>query len=563
MNIPVLQISSLSVSFGNSKVVNDVSIQLLPGQVLGIVGESGSGKSLTALSIIGLLPEAKNIKTEGQIQYSQNSGKILNMLSLKSDELNRVRGNEVSMIFQDPLSSLNPSVRCGKQAAEPLRHHFRLRKREAKKRILELFAKVALPNPEKVYNAYPHELSGGQRQRVMIAMAMSTKPRILIADEPTTALNVTVQKEIVQLLRTLREESGTAVVFISHDLALVSNIADHIVVMQLGKVVEQGSASEIFANPNEAYTKALMACRPKLGENPLRLPTVADFVNGVENSVPKSEKEKYSADLQEGKTILSIENLSVHYAMGRRNRGNADAWFRANDDISLSLFQGETLGLVGESGCGKSTLIRAALQLIRPTSGKVIFDNRDLATLSERELRKYRTRLQIVFQDPYSSLTPTRSVKEALLEPMNQHRIFGSRRERLEYAVHILEKTGLSGDDLGKYPHQFSGGQRQRIVIARALVLKPEIVFCDESVSALDVSVQAQVLNLFNDLKDEFGLTYVFISHDMNVVGYMSDRIAVMEKGKIVESGLASDVLSNPKQEYTQTLIDSIPKVMV
>ncbi|PKP04516.1 MAG: ABC transporter ATP-binding protein [Bacteroidetes bacterium HGW-Bacteroidetes-6] len=563
MTQPILDISSLTVSFGNSKAVNDVSFQLFPGEVLGVVGESGSGKSLTALSIMGLLPPAKNLTANGCIYFEQQKQKSVDILKLKTGELNSIRGNNISMIFQDPLSSLNPSIRCGRQAAEPLRHHAKMGRREAKNKILELFAKVALPDPRKVFNAYPHQLSGGQRQRVMIAMAMSTRPRVLIADEPTTALDVTVQKEIIQLLHKLRAESGTAIVFISHDLALVSNIADRIVVMQHGRVVEQGSVSEVFSNSQAAYTKALLACRPTLSGNPDRLPTVNDFVDGVQNKSAHTIRKAFPKNQIHENLILSVENLSVHYAMGRRNRENADVWFRANDNISLDLFQGETLGLVGESGCGKSTLIRAILQLIKPTAGNVMFDNHNLAILSNRELRKLRTRLQIVFQDPYSSLTPTLSVKDALLEPMNQHRIFGSRRERLEYAVHILEKTGLSGDDLGKYPHQFSGGQRQRIVIARALVLKPEIVFCDESVSALDVSVQAQVLNLFNDLKDEFGLTYVFISHDMNVVGYMSDRIAVMEKGKIVESGLASDVLSNPKQEYTQTLIDSIPKVMV
>ncbi len=535
--------------------------QLFPSQVVGIVGESGSGKTLTSLAIIGLLPEIKTIKQEGHIQYMQRNGVSADMLDTKHVNMNRIRGNEISMIFQDPLSSLNPSIRCGNQASEPLRHHFKLKKKEAKKRIIELFAKVALPDPEKVYNSYPHQLSGGQRQRVMIAMAMSTKPRILIADEPTTALDVTVQKEIIQLLNTLKEESETAIVFISHDLALVSNIADYIVVMQHGKVVEQGPSASIFANPKAPYTKALMACRPQLTNNPLRLPTVNDFLNNDSISKPINDLAKEPSDLLVGDKILSIENLSVHYALGRRNKQKADAWFRANDQISLNLFQGETLGLVGESGCGKSTLIRAALQLIRPTSGSVVFDGCDLTSLSERELRKYRTRLQIVFQDPYSSLTPHRSVKDALLEPMNQHRVLGS--QRLDYAVYILEKTGLSADDLKKYPHQFSGGQRQRIVIARALVLKPEIVFCDESVSALDVSVQAQVLNLFNDLKDEFGLTYVFISHDMNVVGYMSNRIVVMQKGKIVESGIAKEIISNPQNAYTQTLIESIPKVVL
>ncbi|HBG71929.1 MAG: ABC transporter ATP-binding protein [Bacteroidetes bacterium GWF2_43_63] len=557
MEIPLLSVRNLTVSFGNAKAVNDVSFNLKKGQVLGIVGESGSGKSLTALSLIGLLPEVKNITAAGKILYSRNNAMQTDLAALNIKQLNKIRGNEISMIFQDPLSSLNPSMKCGLQAIEPLRYHLRLRKREAARQILQLFEKVKLPDPQKIFESYPHQLSGGQRQRVMIAMAMSTHPRILVADEPTTALDVTVQKEIIQLIRDLQSESGTSVIFISHDLALVRTIADHVLVMNKGVAVEQGEVENIFSNPAHDYTKALIACRPKLGNNPVRLPTVSDYVRQSDVDASTLHPER----LFSNEEILKVENLSVHYALGRRSRSSSDAWFRANDNISLSLFKGETLGLVGESGCGKSTLIRAMLQLIKPTSGKVLFDGLDLTQLSGNKMRHLRTRMQIVFQDPYSSLTPTLSVRDALLEPMKEHRIFSNKRERIDYAVNILEKTGLSADDLKKYPHQFSGGQRQRIVIARALVLKPEIVFCDESVSALDVSVQAQVLNLFNDLKDEFGFTYVFISHDMNVVGYMSDRIMVMNKGKIVESGATREVIENPQQDYTKTLIDSIPVI--
>ncbi|MPM02430.1 Glutathione import ATP-binding protein GsiA [bioreactor metagenome] len=557
MNNPILSIQQLSVSFGKSVAVSGISFDLQQGQVLGIVGESGSGKSMTALSVIGLLPEVKDIQSSGKILYADIKDKIADLAALPLKDLNRIRGNEIAMIFQDPLSSLNPSMKCGLQAVEPLRYHLRLSRSEAKKRILELFSRVKLPDPKKVFESYPHQLSGGQRQRVMIAMAMSTHPRILIADEPTTALDVTVQKEIIQLIRDLQRESGTSVLFISHDLALVRTIADHVLVMNKGVAVEYGEVDRVFSDPQHSYTKALIACRPKLSGNPERLPTVSDFLDQ-----PRKEIEKRVSGLSgNGNEILRVENLHVHYSLGRRSRSGAEAWFRANDDISLSLYKGETLGLVGESGCGKSTLIRAMLQLIKPTSGKVMFDGVDLTQLSASKMRHLRTRMQIVFQDPYSSLTPTLTVRDALLEPMKEHRIFTNKRERLEYAVHILEKTGLSADDLKKYPHQFSGGQRQRIVIARALVLRPEVVFCDESVSALDVSVQAQVLNLFNDLKDEFGLTYVFISHDMNVVGYMSDRIMVMNKGKIVESGIAAEVISNPQQDYTKMLIDSIPVI--
>jgi len=557
MNLPVLAIDNLSVSFGASVAVRQISLLLQPAQVLGIVGESGSGKSMTALSIIGLLPESPHIKVKGKINYTTSSGKVVDLRNISIKELNKFRGNEIAMIFQDPLSSLNPSMKCGQQAIEPLRYHLRLTKREAKKHILSLFEKVKLPDPQKIFESYPHQLSGGQRQRVMIAMAMSTKPRILIADEPTTALDVTVQKEIIRLIRDLQREFGTSVLFISHDLALVRTVADQVLVMNKGEVVENASVQSVFAAPEHAYTKALIACRPRLDNNPERLPTVGDFMSGQTIST----ENKFRTAATETTELMRVENLHVHYALGRRSRSGAGAYFRANDDISLSLNKGETLGLVGESGCGKSTLIRAMLQLIKPTSGSVFFDGIDLTKLSSNKMRHLRTRLQIVFQDPYSSLTPTLTVRDALLEPMKEHRIFSNKRERLEYAVHILEKTGLAADDLKKYPHQFSGGQRQRIVIARALVLKPEIVFCDESVSALDVSVQAQVLNLFNDLKDEFGLTYVFISHDMNVVGYMSDRIMVMHKGKIVESGIAREVIHNPQQAYTKTLIESIPVI--
>jgi len=553
----LLSVCNLFVAFDKSKAVDDVSFNLEKGKILGIVGESGSGKSMTAMAVIGLLPEVKNISCSGDIFYYKADGVKLNLSKISVKELNKIRGNEISLIFQDPLSSLNPSMKCGLQAIEPLRYHLRLGKREAKNKILHLFEKVKLPDPPKIFNSYPHQLSGGQRQRVMIAMAMSTNPRILIADEPTTALDVTVQKEIIQLIRDLQKEYQTSVIFISHDLALVKSIADNVMVMNKGVAVEYGTTETVFASPQNSYTKALIACRPRLNNNPGRLPTVGDFVSG-QTIVSGSKVPKIITDRKE---LMRVENLHVHYALGRRSRSGAEAWFRANDNISLSLYKGETFGLVGESGCGKSTLIRAMLQLIKPTSGKVLFDGMDLTKLSSAKMRRLRTRLQIVFQDPYSSLTPTLSVREALLEPMKEHRIFSNKHERMEYAVHILEKTGLSADDLKKYPHQFSGGQRQRIVIARALVLKPEIVFCDESVSALDVSVQAQVLNLFNDLKDEFGLTYIFISHDMNVVGYMSDRIMVMHRGKIIESGIAADVIQCPQNDYTKTLIDSIPVI--
>ena len=416
----LLSVCNLFVAFDKSKAVDDVSFNLEKGKILGIVGESGSGKSMTAMAVIGLLPEVKNISCSGDIFYYKANGIKVNLSKLSAKELNKIRGNEISLIFQDPLSSLNPSMKCGLQAIEPLRYHLRLGKREAKNKILHLFEKVKLPDPQKIFNSYPHQLSGGQRQRVMIAMAMSTNPRILIADEPTTALDVTVQKEIIQLIRDLQKEYQTSVIFISHDLALVKSIADNVMVMNNGVAVEYGTTETVFASPQNSYTKALIACRPRLNNNPERLPTVGDFVSG-QTIVSGSKVPKIITDRKE---LMRVENLHVHYALGRRSRSGAEAWFRANDDISLSLYKGETLGLVGESGCGKSTLIRAMLQLIKSTSGKVLFDGMDLTKLSSAKMRRLCTRLQIVFQDPYSSLTPTLSVRDALLEPMKEHRIF-------------------------------------------------------------------------------------------------------------------------------------------
>lgn len=551
MAIPILSVKDMNVSFGSTKAVDNVSFDLEKGKVLGIVGESGSGKSMTALSIMGLLPYAKNLKFSGTIEYF-NSSKTVDLVNISEKKLNKIRGNEISMIFQDPLSALNPTMKCGEQAVEPIRCHLKKSKKDAEKIILNIFEKVKIQNVKKVFNSYPHELSGGQRQRVMIAMAMSTNPRILIADEPTTALDVTVQKGIINLIKDLQLEFGMSVIFISHDLALVKMLADDVLVMNKGKIVESGATDAVFSSPTHYYTKALIACRPKLGVNPERLKTINDFIENKIATSPIIAQKK--CDFQE--KVLSVENLNVVFKIGK-NRNTA--WLKANDNISFSLFKGETLGLIGESGCGKSTLIRAILQLIKPTSGKVLFDNMDLTEISKRKMRSLRTRLQIVFQDPYSSLTPSLTVQDALIEPMKEHGVFKNKKERIDYIVYVLEKTGLSSDDLKKYPHQFSGGQRQRIVISRALVLKPEIVFCDESVSALDVSVQAQVLNLLNDLKNEFNLTYVFISHDMNVVNYMSDRIMVMHNGKIVESGLAHEIINNPQKDYTKTLIEAIP----
>ncbi len=560
-NNHILQVDQLTITIHQRNVVNGVSFSLSAGKVLGIVGESGSGKSLTALSLVGLLPEVPSLSCSGSARFNTGVLKAdVDLLSVRHKVLNAIRGNEIAMIFQDPLSSLNPTMTCGSQASEPLRHHFKMSRRAAKKIIIDWFYKVKLPDPERVYASFPHQLSGGQRQRVMIAMAMSTKPKILIADEPTTALDVTVQGEIIGLINQLRSESEMAVVFISHDLALVRSIADDIMVMKDGERVEFGSSRKVFESPESLYTRALMECRPKPGMNLHRLPTVDEVLH--EKWFDRQHSQKIRQDFNDAETILDVRNLNVWYKAGRKNRKTAEVWIKANDDVSLMLRKGETLGIVGESGCGKSTLVRAILQLIKPVSGKVIYRDTDLTALSQRKLRPMRTGLQLVFQDPYASLTPTLSVKQALLEPMKQHGIFATKSERLDYIVHLLEKTGLSATDLGKYPHQFSGGQRQRIVIARALALKPEILFCDESVSALDVSVQAQVLNLLNDLKEEFGLTYVFISHDIHVIGYMSDRIMVMQKGVIVEEGLSEKIISSPMHPYSKTLVSAAPSML-
>lgn len=551
----LLEISNLHIQFSGQpkSVIEDLSFSVSKGEILGIVGESGSGKSMTALSIMNLLPQPNLISRSGKADFVCSDGKKLDLFNLTERQVNNIIGKEICMIFQEPMTALNPVLTCGFQAGEQLRHHFSLSKSECKKKILEMFEKVKLDNAEKIFNSYPHQLSGGQRQRVMIAMAMSVNPSLLIADEPTTALDVTVQKEVLDLIRQLQKEFGTSVIFISHDLAVVKSISHNILVMRNGKIEEYKSTENIFKNPEAEYTRALLACRPKIGEKPPRLKSINDLMNAEQKTeILQSVKPDYSQ-----KSILEVEKLNTWYLMGKNKR--LPVWFKANEDISLQLFRNETLGIVGESGSGKSTLVRSILQLVRPNSGKVFFNDVDLCSLKESKMRAFRQKLQLIFQDPYSSLNPQMKILDALYEPMKVHSVFGSKRERLDYIEYILDKTGLSSDSLNKYPHQFSGGQRQRVVIARALVLKPEIVFCDESVAALDVSVQAQVLNLLNDLKRELNLTYVFISHDLNVINYMSDRILVMQKGKIVEQGFSNDVISNPQNDYTQKLIDSIP----
>jgi peptide/nickel transport system ATP-binding protein len=568
----LIDVKDLTIAFPNqgtmTSVVDAISFAIRYGEILGVVGESGSGKSQTALSIMGLCPPSATISSENGIVFQPTpESKLVHLLSLPPKHLRKIRGKEISMIFQEPMTSLNPVHKCGKQVAEILEIHTICKRSQIKKRVLDLFHEVQLPDPQKMYNSYPHEISGGQRQRVMISMALACEPKLLIADEPTTALDVTVQKTILELLKQLQKKHRMSLLFITHDLGVISEISDRVLVMYKGKIVEEFLPADIPHGIKHPYTKGLIACKPPLHDRPTKLLTISDFMNesAVEitqtNSVANHEIiDKSDSDKE---IILEIQNLHKYYPVGRKLNGQPKAYFKAVDNVSFSIFKGETLGLVGESGCGKTTLSRTLLNLIPPTSGQMIFANKDIAALRKKELKTFRQQAQIIFQDPYSSLNPMMTVGRTLMEPMQVHHIGKNNSERKEMAIQLLEKTGLTQSDFDKYPHQFSGGQRQRIVIARALALKPQFIICDEAVSALDVSVQAQVLNLLNDLKNEFQLTYLFISHDWSVVKYMSDRIMVMQKGKIVEAGCADEIFYQPQQEYTKTLINSIPGVQL
>ncbi len=553
----LLHVRNLSISFGNIPVVNNISFSISKGEIAGIVGESGSGKSMTALSLMGLCPPGAKVQTDGGIEFQTDQKKISDISEFSEKQFRNIRGNQISMIFQEPMTSLNAVQKCGLQVAEILRIHKNAKRKEIYRKVIELFHEVLLPDPETTFQKYPHQLSGGQRQRVMIAMALACNPQLLIADEPTTALDVTVQKTILSLLKSLQQKYGMSILFISHDLGVISEICDRILVMHKGKIVEEQSSSQLLSNQVEhPYTKGLLACRPPENTRPYRLQTVGDYLSGnVSHAKIQSEKKVFS----DNEIILEVQSLSKHFPMGKNFNGKVTSWFKAVDKVSFQVYSGETLGLVGESGCGKTSLSRTILKLLEPTSGQIFFRGKEITQLNRKELKGFRKNAQIIFQDPYSSLNPDMTIGNALIEPLKVHKLFKSRKERTEFAASVLMKTGLSGDDLKKYPHQFSGGQRQRIVIARALILQPQLIICDEAVSALDVSVQAQVLNLLNDLKDEFGLTYLFISHDLSVVRYMSDRIMVMQKGKIVECGDADQVLSSPEHEYTQMLLDSVP----
>ena len=553
---PILEIKNLSISFGKNEVIHNISYHLNQNEILGIVGESGSGKSVSSLAILGLLPKKVSKITSGSILYKNQD-----LTHLSSKKFQTIRGHKIAMIFQEPMSSLNPSMTCGKQVQEILLQHTALTKPLAKEETLLLFEKVKLPTPERIFNAYPHEISGGQKQRVMIAMAIACKPDILIADEPTTALDVTVQKDIIKLLKTLQTETKMSVIFITHDLSLISEIAHRILVMYKGDIVEQGDANTVFNKPQHIYTKALINARPSLHTRLQVLPTINDYLNNTTKTdiITSEDRAKKHEHIYSKPPLLEVINVEKAYISKSGWFKKPDV-FKAVDNVSFKLYEGETLGLVGESGCGKSTLGNAILQLDKATAGQILYKGIDITKLSNSEIKKLRKDIQIIFQDPYSSLNPRIPVGEAIMEPMKVHNLYHSEAERKEKTIDILNKVGLSEAYFNRYPHEFSGGQRQRIGIARTIASQPKLIVCDESVSALDISVQAQVLNLLNDLKETFGFTYIFISHDLAVVKYMSDQLLVMNKGKIEELDDADVIYSTPKTAYTKKLIDAIPK---
>ncbi len=571
-----LEINKLKTYFhtrsGTVRAVDDVSFSIEKGEIVGVVGESGSGKSVTCHSILGLLPQPPAKIEGGSIKFDKQE-----LLKLPKHALRSLRGKKISMVFQDPMSCLNPFMTILDQVAEPLIIHESLSQQEAESQALEMMEKVGIRDAAKRAGSFPHEFSGGMRQRVMIAMALVTKPDLLLADEPTTALDVTVQAKILQILKSLRGELGVSVLFITHDLGVVAEIADRIVVMYRGKVVEQGKVTDIFKNPKHPYVKGLLACRPTLDCKYHTLPTVDDFLETKENddgtieiyenpeaekqlrkleSATTSESDSFS---ETNKNLVEVSGLKVYFRSSKGFLGGVKEEVQAVNGIDLTIQKGETVGLVGESGCGKTTAGRAILHLIRPTEGTVLYDGKSLGALTKEALLEYRKKMQIIFQDPYASLNPRLTIEQALTEPMIVHQIGKGRSNRRDMVVHLLEEVGLTSEHLLRYPHEFSGGQRQRICVARALAVEPEFIVCDECVSAMDVSVQAQVLNLLRELQKKRQLTYLFISHDLSVVKFISDKVVVMHAGKIVESGTAQEVYANPREDYTKDLISSIP----
>ncbi|MDB4862706.1 ABC transporter ATP-binding protein [Pirellulaceae bacterium] len=591
----VLKIDNLKTYFntedGVVKAVDDLSLSIKPGHTLGVVGESGSGKSVTSLTIMNLLAASAEVY-DGSISFL---GKDL--INISTKEMRKLRGSDISMIFQEPMSSLNPVHRVGNQVAEAILQHEQISKEGAMRRVIELFEEVGIPDPDQRISYYPHQMSGGQKQRVMIAMALACNPKLLIADEPTTALDVTIQKQILDLMRELRDNRQMAILFITHDLGVIAEIADEVLVMYRGKVVEQGPVVEIYESPQHPYTKGLLNCRPRLDTTYKRLPTVSDFMDSeihkdgsatiTEKTVgpermnyfenhgrgrllsKRSELQGYGYDevpsfygreatcvAESVAPLLAVDNLKVHFPVRRGLLQRTVGHVKAVDGVTFNVFKGQTLGLVGESGCGKTTAGRAILQLVRPTSGSVSFNDETITPASIKELRK---KIQIIFQDPFGSMNPRMTIEAMVTEPMLIQGFGKSKKNRIDKAAALLEEVGMLPEHLKRYPHEFSGGQRQRICIARALAVEPEFIICDESVSALDVSVQAQVLNLLNDLQENRGLTYIFISHDLSVVKFMADMMAVMKDGQIVEYGPSEAIYRNPREEYTRRLIDATP----
>ncbi len=554
----------------------DTEIRIGRGETLGVVGESGSGKSVTALSLMRLLPPETAVIEGGHIAFLGRD-----VVGIPQNEMRSIRGKDIGMIFQEPMTSLNPVFTVGDQVMEPIMIHEGLSREAARERVLQLFREVDIPDPERRIDSYPHEMSGGQKQRVMIAMALSCNPKLLIADEPTTALDVTIQAQILDLMRKLRDERGMSIMFITHDLGVIAEISDHVAVMFQGHLVEYGDVLDIFSNPTHPYTRSLLACRPSLDTKYRRLPTTSTFMDwrkDADNNLIIDEKEVDDDALArletigrdklvnpEGPPLLEVEDLKVWFPIRKGVFGRIVDYVKAVDGVSFNVWPGQTLGLVGESGCGKTTTGRALLRLIEnkggvKVEGRVTFEGKEVFDLDAGAFRDLRRHMQIIFQDPYSSLNPRMTVGDMIAEPMEVHGLYPTKRERTERVAELLVETGLQANHMNRYPHEFSGGQRQRISIARALALNPSFIVCDEAVSALDVSVQAQVLNLLKDLQESHGLTYIFISHDLSVVKFQSDTMAVMKDGKIVEAGIADDIYANPVEPYTRRLIDAVPR---
>ena len=570
MNHPLLEIKNLRINFLSDdewhEVVHGIDFDVMAGRTLGIVGESGSGKSVSNLAVMRLLnPKVSKVKADAMLMEG------VDIKDFNEKRMAEVRGKRIAMIFQEPMTSLNPVYRCGQQVTEMILQHEKVTKKAARDRAISLFRQVMLPRPEAIFDSYPHELSGGQKQRVMIAMAIACSPKILIADEPTTALDVTVQKEILHLLRKLQQETGMGMVFITHDLGVVAEIADDVVVMHNGEILERGEVSQVLEHPQHPYTQGLLACRPPMKIRLKKLPIVKEFLDGLwkggkeqilrELQITDEQRQQHLKELYSHDPILKVEGLQTWYPLKKGIFGRVYDHVKAVDDVSLEVYEGETLGLVGESGCGKTTLGRSILRLQEPTGGKVWFDGMEVTALNKADLRAFRKQAQIVFQDPYSSLNPRIRIGEAIAEPLKVHGIETDRKKCRQMVCELLEQVGLEATQYDRYPHEFSGGQRQRICIARALAVNPRLVICDESVSALDVSVQAQVLNLLNRLKKERNLTYIFISHDLSVVRFMSDRVLVMYNGKPVEYNDADELFDHPKNNYTKKLIAALPGI--